>query len=207
MGSRKVIDISVTTQEGVIRLASEELRFNIDRRDRRRQVVTSRNSQHKFQVQEKNLVPRELGINWILTDCADANSTPITIKQGVLAKNVSLASQAKGNLTTVRSKFLEVDKHMQWKGKSYRWAAGSCTFRGKRLQIWLDDEETGQDIACLEGSQSYLPTSELDTLIIRGNKQSLTDPEWIKIVVASGMAMARQCRKDLNPGIVHAAAC
>ena len=88
-----------------------------------------------------------------------------------------------------------------------RWAAGSCTFRGKRLQIWLDDEETGQDIACLEGSQSYLPTSELDTLIIRGNKQSLTDPEWIKIVVATGMAMARQCRKDLNPGIVHAAAC
>ena len=89
----------------------------------------------------------------------------------------------------------------------HRWSAAACTFRGYRLRILLDDEETGEEIACLEGSQSYRPTVSPDTLTIFGKKEALADPNWIKVIVASGLATAWQCRRDLNNGITHAAAC
>ena len=83
----------------------------------------------------------------------------------------------------------------------FRWVSGSSTFTGTRLQIMLDDEGTGQELACLEGPRSLLHKTEPDTLVIRGNKQELGDPEWVKMVVGSALVKAWQCRRNNQEGV------
>lgn len=82
-----------------------------------------------------------------------------------------------------------------------RWVSGASTFSGKRLQIMLDDETTGQQLACLEGPRSLLHKSEPDTLVIRGNKQELGDTEWVRLVVGSALVKAWQCRRNNQDGV------
>ncbi|DBA75629.1 TPA: hypothetical protein ACH3X2_14286 [Trebouxia sp. C0005] len=180
-----------------------ELRFGIDRRDRRRQKITSQNSEHRYQLHENDLVPREFTnhIRWELQDLCDTAASPVSIRQGMFAKSVTFTSKEHGKLTTLRKKFLEVDVTMQWRGKSYRWVSGASTFSGKRLQIMLDDETTGQELACLEGPRSLLHKTEPDTLVIRGNEQELGDPEWVRLVVGSALVKAWQCRRNNQDGV------
>ena len=82
-----------------------------------------------------------------------------------------------------------------------RWVSGASTFSGKRLQIMLDDETTGQELACLEGPRSLLQKTEPDTLVIRGNKQELGDTEWVRLVVGSALVKAWQCRRNNQDGV------
>ncbi len=65
----------------------------------------------------------------------------------------------------------------------------------------LDDETTGQELACLEGPRSLLQKTEPDTLVIRGNKQELGDTEWVRVVVGSALVKAWQCRRNNQDGV------
>lgn len=81
------------------------------------------NSEHRYQLHENDLVPREFTnhIRWELQDLCDTTASPVSIRQGMFAKSVTFTSKEHGKLTTLRKKFLEVDVTMQWRGKSYRY--------------------------------------------------------------------------------------
>ncbi len=80
------------------------------------------NSEHKFQLHDNDLIPREFTrhIRWELLDLCDTTASPVSIRQGVFAKSVKFTSKDRGKITTLRSKFLEVDDYMQWRGTTYR---------------------------------------------------------------------------------------
>jgi len=112
------------------------------RRMRRMQILkltrgfpAVQNSEHKYQLHENDLVPREFTnhIRWELQDLCDTTASPVSIRQGMFAKSVKFTSKEHGKLTTLRKKFLEVDVTMQWRGNLYRYVMTKMWQCAKKL--------------------------------------------------------------------------
>ena len=64
------------------------------------------------------------------------------------------------------------------------------------LHILLVEDNTGRELACIEGPGPFrLSSTEEYRIVINGSQQELHDLLWVRIVLASGLVAAKQQRR------------
>lgn len=80
-----------------------------------------------------------------------------------------------------------------------RWVLSVSSAITAQLKLLLFEDNTGQEIAHVEGPGRFqLNSSDEYRIVINGSQQDLRDLLWVRIIIASGLVAAKQQRK--RPG-------
>lgn len=135
-------------------------------------------------------------VDWCLSSTASQPSADaIFVKQGMFDK-ASVFESSKGHHLMTMHRFLGASNIITWRSRTYRWVVSVSSAITPHLNVLLIEDNTGRELACIEGPGLFrLSSTEEYRIVINGSQQELHDLLWVRIVIASGLVAAKQQRK------------
>lgn len=85
-----------------------------------------------------------------------------------------------------------------------RWVLSVSSAITSQLKLLLVEDNSGQEIAHVEGPGRFqLSSSSEYRIVINGSQQDLKDLLWVRVIIASGLVAAKQQRKRPGRPTLH----
>lgn len=138
-------------------------------------------------------------IDWCLSsDANQASADAVFVRQGMFDRSAVFES-CKGHHLMTMHQFLGASNIITWRSRTYRWVLSVSSAITSQLKLLLVEDNSGQEIAHVEGPGRFqLSSSDEYRIVINGSQRDLKDLLWVRVIIASGLVAAKQQRK--RPG-------